>query len=157
MNSLVRIKKVRTTTSAIICAYHPSLVYTRLFDPSPSSSHPSSSYSFVFVLFQEYREIREANDNSGVSAEIVNDSYTHWKGTLKGPDGTPYAGGVFVVNIVIPPNYPFEPPQMRFDTKVWHPNISSQNGAICLDILKKEWSLQIKEDISIPPNHDILV
>lgn len=40
----------------------------------------------------------------------------------------------------IPPNYPFEPPKMRFDTKVWHPNVSSQNGAICLDILKNEWS-----------------
>ncbi|GMH23461.1 hypothetical protein Nepgr_025304 [Nepenthes gracilis] len=30
----------------------------------------------------------------------------------------------------------FEPPNMRFVTKVWHPKISSQSGAICLDILK---------------------
>ena len=29
---------------------------------------------------------------------------------------------------------------MKFDTKVWRPNISSQSGAICLDILKNEWS-----------------
>jgi ubiquitin-conjugating enzyme (huntingtin interacting protein 2) len=29
---------------------------------------------------------------------------------------------------------------MKFDTKMWHPNISSQTGAICLDILKNEWT-----------------
>lgn len=74
-----------------------------------------------------------------MSAELVGDSFTHWKGRIRGPDGTPYAGGTFVVDIQIPANYPFEPPKMRFDTKVWHPNVSSQNGAICLDILKKEW------------------
>ncbi|GME67650.1 unnamed protein product [Ambrosiozyma monospora] len=29
---------------------------------------------------------------------------------------------------------------MKFDTKIYHPNISSQTGAICLDILKDAWS-----------------
>jgi len=44
------------------------------------------------------------------------------------------------VDIIIPQEYPFKPPKMKFDTKIWHPNISSQTGAICLDILKNEWT-----------------
>jgi len=94
----------------------------------------------VVRIQKEYKEVREAKDNSGVTAELVDNNFTHWKGTIKGPEGTPYQGGLFVVDIQIPKNYPFEPPKMRFDTKVWHPNISSANGAICLDILKSEWS-----------------
>lgn len=65
---------------------------------------------------------------------------THWKGHIKGPHDTPYVGGHFIVDIKIPPDYPYKPPKMQFDTKIWHPNVSSQTGVICLDILKDEWS-----------------
>ena len=36
------------------------------------------------------------------------------------------------MDILIPQEYPFEPPKMKFITKIWHPNVSSQTGAICL-------------------------
>ena len=29
--------------------------------------------------------------------------------------------------------------QVKFVSKIWHPNISSVTGAICLDILKEQW------------------
>jgi len=75
-----------------------------------------------------------------VIASVVGDSMTHLLGVINGPEGTPYEGGVFQVDIEIPSEYPFSPPKMRFLTKLWHPNVSSQTGAICLDILKDEWS-----------------
>ena len=43
-------------------------------------------------------------------------------------------------DIVIPDAYPFQPVKMKFLTKVYHPNVSSASGAICLDILKDAWS-----------------
>ena len=47
---------------------------------------------------------------------------------------------MFLVDIVLTSQYPFEPPKMKFLTKVWHPNISSASGAICIDILKDQWT-----------------
>eukprot|EP01026_Neomeris_dumetosa_P049729 TRINITY_DN4352_c0_g2_i1.p2 TRINITY_DN4352_c0_g2~~TRINITY_DN4352_c0_g2_i1.p2 ORF type:complete len:150 (+),score=4.59 TRINITY_DN4352_c0_g2_i1:86-535(+) len=67
------------------------------------------------------------------------DDIFKWSATIMGPPESPYAGGVFMVQIQFPPDYPFKPPKVNFMTKVYHPNINS-NGSICLDILKEQWS-----------------
>mmetsp|Transcript_6752 Transcript_6752/g.10668 ORF Transcript_6752/g.10668 Transcript_6752/m.10668 type:complete len:190 (+) Transcript_6752:152-721(+) len=89
---------------------------------------------------KEAAELGGDGDGCGVSAVTCGDDMSHWKGTIHGPSGTPYDGGKFIIDIKLTPSYPFEPPKMKFDTKIWHPNVSSQTGAICLDILQKEWS-----------------
>ncbi|KAG8927585.1 hypothetical protein FRC03_010492 [Tulasnella sp. 419] len=78
--------------------------------------------------------------SSNILIDLVDDSPFHLIGTFKGPEDTPYSGGTFQVDIIIPDSYPFQPVKMKFITKVYHPNVSSASGAICLDILKDAWS-----------------
>ena len=73
------------------------------------------------------------------SAGPEGDDLYHWTATIMGPEGSPYYGGVFYLNITFPSNYPFKPPKIAFITKIYHPNINS-SGGICLDILKDNWS-----------------
>ncbi|KAK0727574.1 putative ubiquitin carrier protein [Lasiosphaeria miniovina] len=92
-------------------------------------------------IAKELADIHNDKDNSGVVAHPVDPAnLTHLKGTFPGPPDSPYAGGTFQVDIVIPEMYPFKSPVMKFDTKIWHPNVSSVTGAICLDTLGAGWS-----------------
>ena len=84
-------------------------------------------------LAKELAEVSKDDKTSGVKAVPITDgNLRHLKGTVQGPLGTCYEGGVFEIDIRIPQQYPFEPPKMKFVTKIWHPNVSSQTGAICL-------------------------
>jgi len=47
------------------------------------------------------------------------------KGQFRGPPYTPYEGGVFVLDIKIARDYPFKPPDIKFETRIWHPNVNS--------------------------------
>ena len=77
------------------------------------------------------KELQELQKNKEFVVEMVGDDLFHWKGTLNGPADTVYSEGKFTIDIQIPANYPYHPPTMKFDTKIWHPNMSSQTGAIC--------------------------
>lgn len=83
--------------------------------------------------------IMNSQPPANCSAGPENDNLQFWKGTIIGPTGSPYEGGIFNLTIKFPNNYPFKPPEIKFDTPVYHPNIN-RNGAICLDILKDQWS-----------------
>ncbi len=77
-------------------------------------------------IAKELADLHNDKDASGVVATPVdNTNLTHLKGTFPGPPDTPYAGGTFQIDIVIPEMYPFKSPAMKFDTKIWHPNVSS--------------------------------
>lgn len=73
------------------------------------------------------------------SAGPRGDNIYLWDALIIGPSDSPYAGGMFKLEIHFSNDYPFKPPKVIFNTKIYHPNISA-SGAICLDILKDKWS-----------------
>lgn len=87
------------------------------------------------------KELQEINNDppTNCSAGPVGNDLFHWNAVLMGPPDSPFEQGVFRLNIHFPSDYPFKPPKVTFTTKIYHPNINS-NGAICLDILKNQWS-----------------
>ncbi|KAJ2381531.1 Ubiquitin-conjugating enzyme E2 T [Coemansia sp. RSA 2611] len=63
------------------------------------------------------------------------ESLDRYEARINGPVDSPYAGGRFFVEIVLPERYPIEPPSVKFKTRIYHPNIDDF-GNICLDVLK---------------------
>jgi ubiquitin-conjugating enzyme E2 D/E len=88
----------------------------------------------------------------------------YWDGIIIGPIDTPYYGGIFNLDIHLPSDYPFKPPTIKFINKIYHPNINEE-GVICLDVLKDQWSpaltlstvlLSISALLAKPNPHDPL-
>ncbi|KAI5307102.1 hypothetical protein KEM55_008409 [Ascosphaera atra] len=72
---------------------------------------------------------------------VDDDDLTQWEAVMKGIPSTPYEDGRWLLSIKLPPEYPRVPPQIRFKTKICHPNIEFATGKICLTLLTSEhWS-----------------
>ena len=54
------------------------------------------------------------------------------------PDEGFYRGGRFVFSFKVGQGYPHEPPKVKCETMVYHPNIDLE-GNICLNILREDW------------------
>ncbi|PKU78090.1 Ubiquitin-conjugating enzyme E2 8 [Dendrobium catenatum] len=102
-------------------------------DPPTSCSAGIIGKKYIYIYF------KNCNLQFKIISGPLGEDMFHWQATIMGPPDSPYAGGVYLVNIHFPPDYPFKPPKVAFKTKVFHPNINS-NGSICLDILKEQWS-----------------
>jgi len=79
------------------------------------------------------------HSGSGIHIFPAGDDLGFWRALMEGPSGIPFEGGVFLLNVVIPPNYPMVPPKISFETPVYHCNVSD-SGKICLDLLQESWT-----------------
>lgn len=90
-------------------------------------------------ILREINELKTSPIDNCTAGPVDEKNIYLWNGTIIGPEGSPYEGGLFKLEIKFPLDYPFKPPTVTFITKVFHPNINA-SGGICLDILKTEWS-----------------
>ena len=67
-----------------------------------------------------------------------------WEAIISGPNDTPYEGGVFTLTIKFGNNYPSNAPEIKVKPidgviPIFHPNINTSDGTICLSILNNDW------------------
>lgn len=93
---------------------------------------------------REFLELHQSEDGKLFHIETVNSNVLDLRGHIIGPVDTPFAGGVFNVEVkskccvfclyvfalkpniflqIVPETYPFNPPKVRFTTRIWHPNV----------------------------------
>ena len=77
------------------------------------------------------------------------------KALIVGPMDSPFEGGFYFLDIEIKEGYPFKPPNFRFATLIFHPNITI-DGKFDIDILKDNWSPALYIEKSIISIQSIL-
>ncbi|CAH8465982.1 unnamed protein product [Schistosoma margrebowiei] len=93
---------------------------------------------FARRLYKEWRDFT-AEPVEGIQLMLNEQDMTEVQVVLDGPVGTPYDGGKFRLKMLIPMQYPIEPPKAYFCTKIFHPNIAPNTGEVCVNTLKKDW------------------
>jgi ubiquitin-conjugating enzyme E2 A len=89
-------------------------------------------------LLKDFRKLQHDPPN-GISACPKDNDIMHWQAVIFGPNETAWEGGTFVLSMKFHEEYPHKPPEVKFVSKMFHPNVYN-DGSICLDILKSQWS-----------------
>ncbi|CAG9331639.1 unnamed protein product [Blepharisma stoltei] len=91
-------------------------------------------------LYRIHKETKTIENSHLYSMWPIDDKNMYdFIGTIIGPQGTSYEGGIFFLKIQFSDRYPFVPPNIRFLTPIFNPCIDT-NGNITLEILRDMWT-----------------
>jgi len=105
------------------------------------------------LLQQQFKRLL-SEPIEGFAAELPDESNLfNWRIYAEGPKGTMYEGGVFQLQMSYPKDYPMSPPELRFISEFWHPNVYA-DGKVCISILhppgEDEMSGELPEERWLP-------
>jgi ubiquitin-protein ligase/Mg-chelatase subunit ChlD len=108
--------------------------------PVPSGANGASMKRLMMELKQVASGTEKVWMHSGEGIHVFPspDAINFWRVLIEGPSGSPFEGGVFALNAIMPSDYPFSAPKITFETPVYHCNVSD-SGNICLNILQDKW------------------
>eukprot|EP01103_Thecamoeba_quadrilineata_P000337 TRINITY_DN10287_c0_g1_i1.p1 TRINITY_DN10287_c0_g1~~TRINITY_DN10287_c0_g1_i1.p1 ORF type:complete len:551 (+),score=131.02 TRINITY_DN10287_c0_g1_i1:91-1743(+) len=134
------VKKVEQKKDTAMTQKQQALSRTVIDNIGAKSSSSSSTCALSGAA--QKRVVRELDNVVQMDDARVfcnEDDISFWKVALKGPNNSEYEGGWWLLSVRFPTDYPFKPPKVQFQTKIFHCNINSE-GSLCLDILKDNWS-----------------
>jgi ubiquitin-conjugating enzyme E2 D/E len=87
------------------------------------------------------KEFKVAEENSAQITKLQpkGNDMLQLEAKIVGPDNSPYADHIFTLDIHMPTDFPFKPPKVKFNTRVYHPSIKD-DGSICLEVLGEKWT-----------------
>ena len=86
-----------------------------------------------FKLLDELEKNEKGSGDSSISMGLVREDdifLSDWRGMIIGPPGTRFDGRFYEMLLKAGPNYPLEPPSVKFVSKVNLPNINQNNGEV---------------------------
>ncbi|KAM3425259.1 hypothetical protein BST61_g7209 [Cercospora zeina] len=101
-----------------------------------NTASPGGTSSAALVLGKQYKQMQTDKDIPGISVGLVNSNIFEWEVMLMLSDeqDSLYGGGCFRARMSFPRDYPHNPPKLKFETPIFHPNVY-QNGEVCISIL----------------------
>ncbi|XP_042513970.1 ubiquitin-conjugating enzyme E2 D1-like [Macadamia integrifolia] len=98
---------------------------------------PVIKSEFATYRLKHELEIIKEDPFTHCSCGPEGDDILKWQAAIMGPPDTPIEDGIYFLSIDIPENYPFSPPKIKFQTKIFHPSID-EDGNIYVDILEED-------------------
>ena len=136
-----------------------------IFKVNPISGVFSSLDDYIKRMAKLKRIAKELRDvYSGTNKTIaltpieVNSDVASLRGLILAPEGAPMENYVLSLSVEIPREYPFRPPRIEFENKVWHPRVDIQSGSLCMvEISPENWDPKLKLEACLASIQHMLV